>query len=176
MPYAINFRSDNNSSENIRRLWEEYATLEESPSKEAMQYPPHLTLAIYDEVERDVLFAGLAAAVECLDCLTIRFESLGYFRAPYGIVLWAAPTLPQAVLNAHAKLHSTINPDLCRPTYRPGNWVPHCSLATAIGNEREDEAIAIAERSIEPFEVTFDAVDSASFMPVQVLNETVFAG
>jgi hypothetical protein len=36
MPYAINFRSDNNSSENIRRLWEEYATLEESPSMEAM--------------------------------------------------------------------------------------------------------------------------------------------
>jgi hypothetical protein len=91
-------------------------------------------------------------------------------------VLWAAPTLPQAVLNAQEKIHSTINPDLCRPIYRPGNWVPHCSLATAIGNERENEAVAIAERSIEPFEVTFDAVDSVSFMPVQVLKETVFAG
>jgi 2'-5' RNA ligase len=176
MPFAINFRSNNESSDNIRRLWAQCATLEESPSMEAMQYPPHLTLAIYDEVERDNLFAGLAAVVDCLNCLTIRFESLGYFRAPYGIVLWALPVLPQAVLDAHAKIHSTINPDLCRFNYRPGNWVPHCSLATAISNEREDDAIAIAESPIDPFEVTFDAVDCASFMPVEVLRETVFTG
>ena len=176
MPYAINYRSDNNSSDNIRRLWTECATLEESPSMEAMQYPPHLTFAIYDEIQREDLFAGFAAAVECLGSLTVRFVSLGYFRAPHGIVLWAAPELPQTVLDAHAKIHSTVDPDLCRSNYRPGDWVPHCSLATAINNDREDEAIAIAERAIEPFEVTFDAADCASFMPVQVLKEAVFAG
>lgn len=55
MPYAINIRSDNKSSDSIRRLWNECATLEESPSMEAMQYPPHLTLAIYDEIKREDL-------------------------------------------------------------------------------------------------------------------------
>ena len=30
------------------------------------------------------------------------------------------------------------------------------------------------EQSVAPFEVTFDAVDCASFMPVQVLEETAF--
>ena len=143
---------------------------------ESMQYPPHLTFAIYDEIQREKLFAGLAAAVECLGSITVGFKSLGYFRAPYGIVLWAAPELPQAVLDAHASIHSTIDQELCRSNYRPGNWIPHCSLATAISNDREDEAIAIAERPIEPFEVTFDAADCASFMPVQVLKETAFAG
>ena len=160
MPYAINLRSDNKSSD----------------SMEAMKYPPHLTLTIYDEIKREDLIAGFDAAVECLGCLTIQFDSLGYFRAPYGIVLWAAPQLPQAVLDAHLKIHSTVNPGLCRPNYRPENWVPHCSLATAISSDREDEAIAIAERPIEPFEVIFDAADCASFMPVQVLKETEFTG
>lgn len=176
MPYAINFRSDNKSADKIRRLWAECATLEKCPSVEAMQYPPHLTLAIYDKVERSELIAGLAAAADCLGCVTIRFESLGYFKAPYGIVLWAAPKLPQVVLDAHAKIHSTIEPGLCRSNYRPGIWVPHCSLATSISNEREDEAIAIAQRPIDPFEVIFDAADCASFMPVQVLKETIFSG
>jgi len=176
MPFAISFYSDNESSDTIRRLWAKCARLEESPSMEAMLYPPHLTLAIYDEVERDELFAGLAAVVDCLDCLTIRFESLGHFRTPYGIVLWAAPVLPHVVFDAHAKIHSTIDPDLCHSNYRPGNRVPHCSLATAISNAREEDAIAVAERPIDPFEVTFDAVDCASFTPVEVIRETVLVG
>jgi len=141
---------------------------------EAMEYPPHLTLAIYDEIPQEDLFTGFAAAVECLRSLTIRFESLGFFEAPYGIVLWAAPVLPKPVLDAHASIHSTIDSNLCRSNYRPGVWVPHCSLATGISLDRKNEALAIVEQSIEPFEVTFDAADCASFMPVQVLKEAVF--
>jgi len=176
MPYAINYRSDDASSNRVRQLWKKCAALEDSPSMEAMQYPPHLTLAIYDDIQQEELFAGFAAAVECLSNLTIRFESLGLFEAPYGIVLWAAPVLPETVLAAHASIHSTIDSSLCRSNYRPGVWVPHCSLATAISFDRKDEALAIVKQSVEPFEVTFDAVDCASFMPVQVLKEATFPG
>ncbi len=176
MPYAINYRSDDASSSRVRQLWKKCAALEDSPSMEAMQYPPHLTLAIYDDIQQEDLFAGLAAAVECLSNLTIRFESLGFFEAPYGIVLWAAPVLPESVFDAHASVHSTVDTSLCRSNYRPGVWVPHCSLATAVSFERKKEALAIVEQSIEPFEVTFDAADCASFMPVRVLKEAKFSG
>ena len=46
-----------------------------------------------------------------------------------------------------------------------------CSLATSIGLNRKDEALTIADQSIEPVEVTFDVVDCASFMPVKILRE-----
>lgn len=174
MPYAINYRSDNRSSDKIRQLWNECAKLEEHPSMMSMEYPPHLTLAIYDDISTVELFAGFDAAKECLRKLSIRFESLGYFEAPSGIVLWAAPILPDAVREAHKQIHSVINSDLCRLNYKPDRWVPHCSLATAIVAENNEAAIAIAERSIEPFEVEFDAVDCASFLPVKVLEEIVF--
>lgn len=176
MPYAINYRSDDASSHRIRQLWKECGSLEDSPSMEAMQYPPHLTLAIYDDIQQEDLFDGFDAAVQCLSSLSIRFESLGFFEAPYGIVLWAAPILPKPVLDAHAIIHSTIDAGLCRDNYRPGVWVPHCSLATAISFDRKSEALAIVEQSIEPFDVTFDAADCASFMPVQVLKEARFPG
>lgn len=174
MPYAINYRSDNGSADKLRELWRECASLEEYPSMESMLYPPHITLAIYDEISTQDLFAGFGAAKGHLGNMTIRFESLGYFEAPFGIVLWAAPILPEPVLEAHASIHSAIHPNLCRKNYRPDHWTPHCSLATAISAQYSEEAIAIANCSIDPFDVRFDAVDCASFMPVKILSESCF--
>jgi 2'-5' RNA ligase len=171
MPYALNLRCDNDSAYGIRQLWAECSVLEESPSMVERLYPPHLTLAVYDEVQRENLFAGLDAIAACLSCLSIRFDALGYFRAPDAIVLWASPVLEQDVIEAHAAIHSTIDPNLCRVNYRPGCWVPHCSLATAISVGREDEVRSVAERQIDPVYVTFDAVDCVSFTPVEVLQE-----
>ena len=171
MAYAINIRSDNDSSDSIRSLWKTCGALETSPSMEAMQYPPHFTLAIYDDIRLPDLFAGFESALDSLSRMTIRFESLGYFEAPDAIILWAAPILPKQLLATHARIHSMIDTSICRKNYRPGVWVPHCSLATSIGLNRKDEALTIAEQSIEPVEVTFDVADCASFMPVKVLRE-----
>ncbi len=137
----------------------------------AMQYPPHITFAIYDEIEQADLFAGFNEAVQRLERMVIRFESLSYFETPLAIILWAAPIVPEEIYAAHASIHSNINVDLCRKNYRPGLWTPHCSLATSIDLARKEDALAIVEQSIDPVEVTFDVADCASFMPVRVLRE-----
>ncbi len=174
MPYAINFRSDNSSANSIRSLWRKCGALEDSPTMEALQYPPHLTFAIYDEIPLDDLYVGFDSALKHLRKQTIRFERLGYFEAPHGIVLWAAPTLPKEVDSAHEAIHREIDPELCRKNYRPSIWIPHCSLATAVGHDSKSKALAIVEKGIDPVEVIFDAVDCASFMPVKVLKESTF--
>ena len=174
MAFAINIRCDNKSGGGIRLLWTRFGELEGSSSMEAMQYPPHITLAIYDDVSIGDLFAGFEVATKHLSTMTIRFESLGYFDAPDGIILWAAPDLPEQVTAAHQSIHSKIDVDLCRKNYRPGIWTPHCSLATSIDLARKDEALAIVEQGIDPVEVTFDVADCASFMPVEVLKEVSF--
>lgn len=174
MAYAINLRSDNASADGIRSLWEKCSAIETSPSMVAMQYPPHITLAIYDDISMRSLFGGFSSALNFLSTMTIRFESLGYFEAPFGIILWAAPNLPEHVVAAHNSIHSKIDVDLCRKNYRPGLWKPHCSLATSIDLARKEEALSIVEQGIDPIEVTFDAADCASFMPVEILKETTF--
>jgi len=136
-----------------------------------MHYPPHITLVVYDEVDLKVLFAAFNAAVQNLGRMSIRFESLGYFEAPHAIILWAAPVLPEEFRAAHATIHSTIDLNLCRKNYRPEFWTPHCSLATSIDLTRKEEALAIVDQPIDPIEVTFDAADCASFMPIKVLRE-----
>lgn len=172
MAFAINVRSDNDSSNGIRSLWERCGTLEASPSMSAMQYPPHITLAVYDEIDLTDLYSGFDAALQNLGRMTIRFESLGYFEAPNAIVIWAAPVVPEEFSAAHASIHSNINVDLCRKNYRPGFWTPHCSLATSIDLAKKKDALAVVDQSIDPVEVTFDAADCASFMPVRVLRES----
>lgn len=176
MAYAVSIRSDNDTCEPIRLIWETCGALEASPSMEALNYAPHITLTIYDDMEVSRLLSVFDFAVCRLDRTRIRFESLSYFEDADRIVLWAVPTLPDTIRAVQTLIHSRIDPNLCRPHYRPDSWVPHCSLATTIALSRRAEAIALANRPIEPFEVDFDVADCISFPPVRVLDERDLPG
>ena len=171
MPFSINIRSDNDSSDPIRSLWEECAILEELPSMEALAYPPHISLAVYDEIDESILFNAFDAIFSRLPTITVRFEELGHFEAPDRIILWANPILPTEIEEIHDHIHQAIDINLCRPNYRPGIWVPHCSLATGINKSRRGEALELMKRSMSPFLVEFDVADCASFYPVEVVRE-----
>ena len=171
MTFAISIKCENQSGDVIRSLWSEAALLEQNPSMENLHYPPHITLAIYD----DAVISELAQSVDSVfggsGCFHIRFESIGYFDTPDSIVLWAAPSTSESLMAAHSAVHAAIDPALCRPTYRPGAWVPHCSLATSIDRSRRDEALQFATQNIESFDVVFDFADCVRFLPVEVLHE-----
>jgi len=173
--YAINIRSDNDSRRPLEALWERCGALGGSPSMATLHYPPHISLAIYDDIDPSALFRALDSACIGLNAMTIRFSKLGYFEAPQAIILWAAPEMPEQLYSVHAHVHSKIGAERCRPNYRPGKWTPHSSLALAVPPENKGCALALVEEGIEPFEVVFDRADCASFMPVKVLYEKVLA-
>jgi 2'-5' RNA ligase len=138
---------------------------------ERLGYPPHLTLAVYDEISLARLESAFERATTGLTQIVARFEKLGVFMAPHAIILLAAPILPIEARNFHDRIHSAIEPDACRPNYRPGVWVPHCSIATAIDHSRKQEVIDLVKRPLEPFDVVFNVADCASFMPIKVVCE-----
>ena len=137
----------------------------------ALEYPPHFTLAVYDEISRDELVRGFNAAIGELPRLAVTFDSFGYFETSHSIVLWAKPRLPSAYFEFHGRFHSLVNVNDCRPNYRPGIWAPHCTLATAIPLDRRGEVVELTKQRIDPFEVKFDMADCVSFMPVEVIHE-----
>ena len=171
MAHAINIRSDDKSAEAIRSLWVECSALELAPSMGTLKYPPHITLAIYDQIGIPELTGAFDSAFSQATRFTAKFEKLDYFETPQAIILWAAPILPDFVRSIHEHIHARVGVEQSRPHYRPGSWVPHCSLATSIELSRKDEAIAFANRAIGPFEVIFDVADCVSFLPVEVLHE-----
>ena len=138
---------------------------------QALNHPPHISLAIYDELSVDQLLTAFAAAEQQLGCLRIQFSSLNYFESNDNIVLWAEPVLPDEVRHAFAAIHSTINPGWCHQHYQPTHWIPHCTLASAVPLVKKAEAMALLERPFQAFDVVFDTIDCVSFLPVQVIKE-----
>ena len=174
MPFAINIKAINKTARPILDLWDEVGPLEDAPSMPALGYPPHITFAIYDEGDARDVRSALAIVFARMAPIRLTFAAVNWFdNTPP--VLWAAPSPNAQLHDAHAAIHRLIDPATCRPNYRPGQWVPHCTLGTRIAPSHRAAALALTQRNIAPFEVIFDIADAASFLPVEVIEERVLS-
>ncbi len=164
---AICIAANNASAAPLRALWEFVGRWETSPSMIAMHYPPHITLAIYEDVDSSTLADVAHAIFAGRSALRVRFEAISSFSAS-PLILWAKPADTAELEGLHRSVHEQIEPQLCHDHYRPANWVPHCTLGTAVTDENFDAAQALIEQPLEPFEVFFDAADCVTFPPVEV--------
>ncbi len=170
MPYALSIKATGPTAAKLRDLWSVFSRFESEPSMQALDYPPHVTLAIYDRIEEPVLRNALTSVFDRHPALELRFESLRCFDDP-GFVVWAAPERSESLSEAFAAVHELIDPSICREHYRPGNWIPHCTLATGVTGDFLAAARELADNPIEPFEVIFDMADCVEFAPVRVIDE-----
>jgi hypothetical protein len=165
--FAISVRSDHPSSDSVRALWRDVERFEEEPSMALLGYPPHVTLAIYDGdgVRETELRAALDQASRSRRAITLTFDAIGTFNGP-PMVLWASPRPNTTLSGIYEVVHSVIDPVHCRPNYRPGAWVPHCTLATSVRNDRREAALSFATAFRQELEVTVDALDCIRFPPL----------
>jgi len=172
MAVALNVRADHVSSREIERLWDQVAAFEDRPSMRALGYRPHITFAVYESAEIDVeaTWQALRDAVAGHGALEVQFSRIRWFADPR-FVLWAEPEPVDMLLRWHASIAAAIDPGHCHQHYRPGAWVPHCTLGTRIMDESRDAAIAFARSFERRFTVVFDVVDCVVFPPVQIVAE-----
>lgn len=170
MPLALTLKAVNTTADLIRALCAEVAHLESRPPMVPPDHPPHLTLAIYDDVPLHRVRKALSELAAGAAPLRLAFTRLRLFEN-VPLVLWADPSPSTALADMHAKVHACIDPVLCHPHYRPGAWVPHCTLASQIRPEDRARAAAFAAHPIRAFEVVFDVADCVSFPPVAVIDE-----
>jgi 2'-5' RNA ligase len=170
MRYGISLKSLNATASPVLELWDKAAAFEETASMRALNYPPHLTLALYQEIDLDQLAEALDRVFRTRPAVTLNFSSIGHFENEF-LVLWARPNNGEQLFQLHAQLHREIDPAHCHDHYRPGNWVPHCTIATKIPAAKSQAAIGWANRNRMRFPVTFDAVDCVRFPPVEILRE-----
>ena len=172
MPFAISITANNPSAAHIQRLWRRASAFEDTSSMAALNYPPHITFAIYDDIQADRLCQALEHVFSGRPALRLLIDRIGFFEDP-AFLLWAAPTETADLLTLHSAIHDQIERFLCRPHYRPGTWVPHCTLAMEVRDDRRDDAVSFAAEPIDPVEVLFDTADCISFPPVQMIKELV---
>lgn len=170
MPYGISLKCLNDTASPVFKLWDEAAAFEETASMRALNYPPHITLAVYPGIAVDRLAEAAERVFRGRPAVTSRFSGIGYFENEF-FVLWARPDNDERLFQLHAALHREIDPVYCHEHYRPGNWVPHCTIAAKIPKAKSQAAINWANRNRMQFSVTFDIADRVRFPPVKILSE-----
>ncbi len=164
MPFALTLRLDEVAASAVRRMWEMLAERGISSDSLDLDYPAHLTLAIYPD-SADA--TALAAAAEGWTLARpVAFSGFGLFPgAP--AVLFLAPVPDEALLEAHAVLHRRLPPG-GHAHYAPGAWMPHVTLAKDL-SETAPALAALAGMALPPTAPPA-SVDLVRFRPVEVLR------
>jgi 2'-5' RNA ligase len=170
MPYAIALRLDEPGARRIEFLWDELARRGVSESMPRLGYRPHVTLGVYETVVPEAVVPLLdELAAKCLP-LAVDFIGLRSFSGAAS-VLWAAPAASPELAAAHALLNERLRAD-CQEHYRPGHWVPHCTLAQDLDGDHLRAGFAALRPLWKNFPARFDGVDLVAFSPVEILWES----
>jgi 2'-5' RNA ligase len=176
MPYAVTLTLDDLAATRVRRLWRIVDDSGHAPSVANLDYPPHVTLARFQDLDPlttadviDTFAAGLSA-------LTVHIDRLATFERP-SPVLFLGTAENDALLAFHARLAALLGDANADPHTRSGHWVPHVTLSTALpeGDARLRLQRTIAD-AFKPFDATLAKIELVRFPPVRVLNTTPLDG
>jgi len=174
MPYAVELALDPTSADAVRLCWRELEAagitwMARSGAR------PHITLGIWDTLERDAAEFAVSKLGEETTPVRLTLASVGLFP---GVAVFLAPTVTRELLDLHAGFHRRFGGlgGAAWDHYRPGTWVPHCTLATDLEPERFGDALAIAARVPLPIECRLVEIGIVEFRPVKQLMSRVLGG
>ena len=73
---AINIRVENSTAGPIYNLWKAVSEFEETPSMQTLNYAPHFTFAIYDNVQPSEMKFAAKKAAKDLSKIDIPFSEI----------------------------------------------------------------------------------------------------
>ncbi len=176
MGYAVELCFDPASEKKIREYWQILCNNE--LTKFLCELPggrPHVSLAVYEQVNVALLEEKLAYFVRNKSGFKLRFESMSTFPNDPSIV-FLAPVMNSHLFQLHREYHELMDEFTCyeRKYYLPEQWVPHCALATDIPREKVSEVYASLINVFQPFEVYVDEVELGEFMPIKKIRNYCF--
>lgn len=167
MPYAIELALDPAAAAVVRRVWRE---LDEA----GMTYMarsgarPHISLGVWETLDRAGFEAELARFAGETSPIAITLASVGFFP---GAAVFLAPTVTTGLLDLHAGFHRRFERLGTSPWnyHAPGVWVPHCTLAMDLAEDRVGAALEIAGRAPLPLPGRLEQIGIVEFRPVTQL-------
>ena len=174
MAFAVSAWFDAVLESRVRATWRLLSETTLSSALHEGPYRPHITLGIYEQLDRSAFSGALRRAIQAHASLPVVLPSLGVFNNdPPAIFLGV--TVSQALLDLHAIVHRLFTAHGQGPFvyYLPGVWNPHCTLAPAIEPTKLARAMILLNEmklplvgSIErlgiietPAEVELEAID-----------------
>lgn len=168
MTLAIPLYFDPRTEAAIEAVWQELAVEGVAPYMAGSGIRPHLTLAIYRDIDRHACQALLSPLIDRLDPLPVSFSCLGIFPTPAPVV-FLSPTVTGDLLQLHTEVNRLLGQvgDTPDPFYVPGSWVPHCTLAVEFDAALIGRAVDIARKMILPLHGWASEVCLVEFPPLE---------
>jgi len=165
MPVALTLRLDDAGIARVQPVLDALETLGIVSSVRRLGYPPHVTLAVWDDEPEPERVRGLLADWGELEA---GCPALGMFAGP-PVTMFIAVTPTSALLQRQAALVRAMPGHVVHPHYRPGAWMPHVTMADDVDPVAAGAACSIALSSLRPFVSKLARVDCVRFPPAQVL-------
>ena len=131
--FAVSVFFDERTDTIVRQAWTRMTETGISCLLSDGPYRPHLTLAIYAELDVDAFTPALAALARSQEAFAIALSYPGVFTGEEIAVFFAA-TVSQTLLALHLRVHRLLAQCGTGPSpyYLPDRWNPHCSVARRI--------------------------------------------
>jgi 2'-5' RNA ligase len=133
--------------------------------------PPHISLAVFDEVEVTQLDRVVERFSQDTNPLDVWMSSIGMFptEQPYALML---PTVTATLLETHRRFHQEMGElaENCWGYYKPDHWSPHLTLGSADSLASALEIISVAYESKLTGQYLFDEVSLIEWHPVKTIS------
>lgn len=145
MSYAVELFFERGTDKAVRRIWRMLAKRVIAPYLHNSANRPHLTVALYSDIDLAESEAALARFADETMAFPLTLAALGAFPPAREAVVFCAPIVTAHLLDVQTRIHMSLNAAASEPDqlYVPGNWSPHCSLATHCPPERVIDAFAV---------------------------------
>jgi 2'-5' RNA ligase len=170
MGFAVEANLDPGAAARVRALWDDLARRGITSEMPEMGADPHVSLAVFDEVDPKALGPVLDSFARGREPLELRLASVGSFPTAEGVV-YLAPVVTPALLEWHADLDRRLERLGARAWdyYRPGSWVPHCTVALSLDPDGVAEAVRVTRESGVFGPAALDEIALVEFRPVRRL-------
>ena len=168
MGYAVELNLSWDSAARVVKVWESLAREGISSVMLDVGAQPHISLAVFEDLNPKALGTDLSRFSEHTPPLSLDLASAGTFPTAEGVV-FLAPVVTRELLAVHGKFHSLLRERGIDSVayYRPGNWVPHCTVAIDLAPDKIGAALEMCVQSDAFGAVELDELSLIEFRPVR---------
>ncbi len=172
MGYAVELYFDQYSEGEIKSIWKRlyderlHKFMHDSNSR------PHISLAVYnDDVDEKKLVRRVEIFSKSMDPFKLRLSNIGMFHTD-GTVIFLSPKITPELLDLHNRYHGFMK-DFAEEEwayYLPQSWIPHCTMATGLGESEMHGTLDVIREMFAPMEVVVEEVGVVHFQPIEYVE------
>lgn len=176
MDIAVELFFNPESEKLVRDIWHKLAQAGVNSAMEDLGSTPHISLAVYDDVEIAALQKKVADFAGSFSPIPLRLSAVGVFPGEEG-VMFLAPAPTEGLLKMQTLYHNLTEEwsHLVWPYYRLGGvWFPHCTLAMGLKDPEMPQALSVARAGFTGIDIIVESVGVVQYSPAQVIAKFPF--